>query len=155
MNFMVIDGMKPYDGRYEFDLRTRELTTREWGWVKRLAGYLPATMQAGFEGDDPELYAVFAVMALHRAGRIAADEAPAIYARLQDLPYGAATVDSDGVGDEDEGDDAGPPALSSPWSATSSGEDSKTSSETSRNGQSNSGSHDLASSPSVLTTSET
>ena len=41
-------GVPPYDGRYDFDLEGRELTTREWGWIKRLSGYLPLTIEEGF-----------------------------------------------------------------------------------------------------------
>jgi hypothetical protein len=43
MDTIVISGVKPYDGRYEFELGD-ELTTREWGWIKRLSGYLPSTL---------------------------------------------------------------------------------------------------------------
>ena len=55
MDWIVIDGAPPYDGRYMFDLAGQELTTREWGWIKRLSGYLPLTLDEGFKGGDPEL----------------------------------------------------------------------------------------------------
>ena len=40
MTSIAITGCKPYDGHYELDFN-QELTTREWGWIKRHAGYLP------------------------------------------------------------------------------------------------------------------
>ena len=67
MDYIVIEGVRPYDGRYEFDLEGRELTTREWGWIKRLSGYLPLTIEEGL--TDPELITVFACIALRRAGQ--------------------------------------------------------------------------------------
>ena len=42
MSELVITGMRPYDGRYPFDLYEQAFTVREWGWIKRLTGYLPA-----------------------------------------------------------------------------------------------------------------
>ena len=41
MDYLTIEGVAPYDGRYEFDLRDRPFTVREWGWIKRHSGYLP------------------------------------------------------------------------------------------------------------------
>ena len=75
MDYIVIEGVPPYDGRYEFDLEGRELTTREWGWIKRHSGYLPLTIEDGF--TDPELVTVFAAIALRRAGKVEAREVPA------------------------------------------------------------------------------
>ena len=89
MDYLTIEGVKPYDGRYEFDLENRALTTREWGWIKRHSGYLPLTIDEGFRGADPELYAVFAVIALHRAGKIDARDAGDMYERIADAPFGA------------------------------------------------------------------
>ena len=64
LDWLTVAGVKPWDGRYEFDLNGRELTTREWGWIKRHSGYLPLTIDEGFNGADPELFACFAA---HRA----------------------------------------------------------------------------------------
>ena len=52
------------------DLARGPFTTREWGWIKKHSGYLPLTVEEGFRGADPELITVFAVIALHRAGKI-------------------------------------------------------------------------------------
>jgi len=62
MEYIVLDGVKPYDGRWPLDA-TADFTTREWGVIKRLSGYLPLTVNDGFQGGDPELFAAFAVIA--------------------------------------------------------------------------------------------
>ena len=103
MDWLTISGVKPWDGRYEFDVAGQELTTREWGWIKRLSGYLPLTIDEGFDGADPELFATFAAIALHRAGKVDAREVPAVFERLQDAPFGATirlTSDSEAVTEE-------------------------------------------------------
>ena len=74
MDYIVVEGVRPYDGRYEFDLAGQELTTREWGWIKRLSGYLPLTVEEGL--SDPELIVVFAVIALRRAGKVEPKDVP-------------------------------------------------------------------------------
>jgi hypothetical protein len=126
MDWIVIDGVKPYDGRYLFDLAGAEPTTREWGWIKRLSGYMPATIQDGFDGFDPELFSAFAVIALRRAGKIDNDEVTGVFERIVDAPF-AATIRVENDGDRAE-DDAGPPAPSSPVNGSSSGPASRTSS---------------------------
>lgn len=87
MDELIITGCAPYDGRYELDLE-RELTTREWGWIKRLAGYLPAAVTDDTFGD-PEFACALAVIALRRQGRIQNPEVPAVYERLADGPFGS------------------------------------------------------------------
>jgi hypothetical protein len=85
MDYIVIEGVKPYDGRYEFDVDG--FTTREWGWIKRLSGYLPLTIDDGFDGGDPELFSCFAAIALRRAGKIENREVAEVYERLIDSPF--------------------------------------------------------------------
>jgi hypothetical protein len=150
---IVIAGIPPYDGRYDLDFDS-ELTTREWGWIKRFAGYLPATM-----GDDaysdPELVCAMAVIVLRRAGRIEPREAPAMFDRVADAPFGSTiTVELDEAAEEVE-DDAGPPAESSNASELSSGDSSTTSSETSELTQPLYGIPGSDTSVSVLSTSAT
>jgi hypothetical protein len=128
MNYLVIEGLAPWDGRYEFDLAEQDLTTREWGWIKRLSGYLPATFGDGLGGIDPELICVFAAIALRRAGRIQTDEVVDTYNRFVDQPF----KDSIFLEADDEPvkeDDASPPTTSSNGSSSISGPDSRTSSE--------------------------
>jgi hypothetical protein len=128
VDYIVIEGVQPYDGRYELDL-SGELTTREWGWIKRLAGYLPL----GLEDDsfsDPELACVLAVIMMRRSGRIQTQEVPGVFERLADAPFGAAiTIEADETAPE-ETDDASPPPSSSNGSSAASGPSSATSSET-------------------------
>ena len=120
MDYITIDGVPPYDGRYEWDIENRELTTREWGWIKRLTGYLPLNIEEGL--GDPELVVVFAAMALRRAGKVEAKDVPQAFERLSDAPFGERITLETDVADEE--DDAGPPASSS----TSNGADSGASS---------------------------
>lgn len=124
---IVIEGVKPWDGSYDFDIDDRPLTQREWGWIKRLAGYMPLTINDGWQGGDPELFAAFAVIAMHRAGRIAASDAQDMYDRFADVPFGTAIrLELDPAGLQDG--DARPPAGNNSSNGSSSGDDSRTSS---------------------------
>jgi len=133
VDWIVIDGVRPYDGRYDFDIAEVELTTREWGWIKRFSGYLPLTIEDGFRGADAELYAALAAIALRRAGRIDNRGVPDVIERLVDAPYGTAirleTDEVDEDGDEVAADPDPPESLA--VKPNSSGTDLTTSSETS------------------------
>lgn len=154
MDFVELQGAKPYDGRYPFDLDEDPLTNREWHWIKVLSGYMPLTLAEGYRGGDPDLLCAFAVLALVRARKIERDEAAAVFDRLGDLPYGSSVrLTSDGVAAG--GEDDGPPPTSSPVKPNSSGEDSLTSSEDAGEHPASYGIPDLGSSPSALATSET
>jgi hypothetical protein len=143
MDFIVLENVKPYDGRYQFDLAGSELTTREWGWIKRHSGYLPLTVEEGFAGADPELFAVFATIALRRAGRIEPADVPAVYEKLVDAPFGSTIrLETDTV---EQGDDAGPPPTAE--RPSSSGNGSPASSETSAGPRNGSGTPASVSSP--------
>jgi hypothetical protein len=125
-DYITITGVKPYDGRYEFDMQARPFTTREWGWVKRHAGYLPLTLERG-SFSDPEFVIVQAVVAVYRAGRVDAADVAALVERFQDVdPFAAITYEAG----PDEGD-AVPPPLSSDAKPSSNGDSSPTGSETS------------------------
>jgi len=124
---LVIEGLAPWDGRYEFDLAEQPPSTREWGFIKRLAGYLPMTFWDGFKGVDPELICVLAVLALRRSGRLQAEEVVDTFNRLIDQPFkDSIWFEAD---DEPVEADAGPPATSSNGSLSISGDGSRTSSE--------------------------
>ncbi len=131
---IVLSDVKPYDGTYSLDF-ANELTTREFGWIKRLSGYLPMQLEDAVDGGDPEFFCVLAAIALVRAGRIDAREVPQFFERLSDAPFGSSltvNLDDETVEDEDDpGSDADPPE-SSNGSGSSSGLDSTTSSETSQ-----------------------
>jgi hypothetical protein len=126
MQWVVISGVGDLDGRYEFDLAGRDLTTREWGWIKRHSGYLPLTIEEGFDGADPELFACFAIIALYRAGKVLPRDVPAAFDRVVDAPFGATvTIESD---DSEEAEQS-PPVSSSNGSDSISGDASQTNSE--------------------------
>ena len=135
MDWIVIENVAPYDGRWPFDLDGSELTTREWGWIKRLAGYLPLTIEDGL--SDPELIVVFAAIALRRAGRVEPQNVPQVFEQLSEAPFGSSITMETETGDEEA--DAGPPASSLSASDDSSGVDSTPSLETSEPTPNNSG----------------
>jgi hypothetical protein len=126
VDYIVLTGVKPYDGRYELNLG-EEFTTREWGWIKRHAGYLPLTL-TDEAMTDPELACVLAVIVLHRAGRVERQEVPARCDKLIDAPFGAAIKIEVGEDEQVEGD-AGPPPSSSNGNELFSGGSGRTSSE--------------------------
>jgi hypothetical protein len=126
MTSIVVHGVQPYDGRYELDL-TQEFTTREWGWIKRLAGYLPAQMD-DVSFTDPEFICALAAIAMRRAGRIQTSEVPAVFGKLIDAPFTEAiTAEADDDDQEAEPD----PTASSSSNGSTSGADSPTNSATS------------------------
>jgi hypothetical protein len=143
---LVVAGVKPYDGSYQLDFE-QELTTREWGWIKRLAGYLPMAVTDEAFGD-PEIACVLTVIAMRRAGRIDAGEVPGVFDRLADAPFGAAITVTDEEQDAGEGDDR-PPQAGPNVNAGTSGDASPTSSETPATAPSPTGTPASATSPSA------
>jgi hypothetical protein len=129
VDFVVIEGVKPWDGRYPFDIADSPLTTREWGWIKRLSGNRPGDLEDGFRGTDPELFCVFAVIALRRAGKLTNPQVPDVFDKLIDAPFGT-TIRLEGDTTEKEEPDPDPdPSGSSNGNTIFSGTDSPTSSE--------------------------
>jgi hypothetical protein len=149
MDHLIIEGVKPYDGRYPFDIYSEEseLSTTEWGVIKRHAGYLPLTASEGFAGGDPELFACFAVIALRRAGKIGADEVDAAYQRIADAPFGKTVRIEQDPAEVAQEADAGPPPSKTPVRPSSSGDGSTGSSESLTGPLNGSGIHDSGSSP--------
>jgi hypothetical protein len=133
MDYLVI-RVPPYEGRYEFELGA--FTTREYGWIKRLSGYLPLTITDGL--GDPELITVFAVIALRRAGKVDAAQVPGAFETLADADFDGVGISYE-VGDEPAEDDAGPPTSSSNGNGASSGDGSTASSASSETGPSPTG----------------
>jgi hypothetical protein len=129
MSHLVISGLSPWDGRYDFDLAEDALTTREWGQIKRFTGYLPLTLLDGLQGGDPELFAVFAVIALTRAGKITRDQATETYERFLEQPFDADTVTL--TDEQQEETVVLPPPASSSRNDASSGPNSRANSESS------------------------
>ena len=118
----IVVRVKPYEGRYEFD-KTR-LTATEWGWIKRLCGYLPDAFEDRMPAD-PELIVLFATMAMRRNGKIDAARVPDVYRELADADFDGNTISWELEPDED---DAGPPGSSTNGSTASSGAGSPTTS---------------------------
>ena len=87
---VVIHGARPYDGEYELDTE-RAFNSREWNWIKRIAGYMPATIADGFNGGDPDLYVALAVIAMARDGKIDRTEGVRVAEAVAEVPF-------DGVG---------------------------------------------------------
>lgn len=135
MDYITVRGVQPYDGRYPLVF---DFTVREWGWLKRMSGYMPLTLDEGFRGGDPELFCVFAIVGMHREGKIQAGDAQRVFDRLADADPTASITFEAGEPERDEAGDADPPA-SSNGSSGSSGPGSKTSSETSQTGPNRSG----------------
>lgn len=123
----IIDGVRPYDGEYPFDPHA-EMTTTEWGWIKKLSGYKPMTVQQGIADGDPELFVALAVVAMHKEGKIQKTQALGAAARIADAPFGSAIrFEYDGAEAEDAEDDADPPAIAAvtPLQTPNGGESSK------------------------------
>jgi hypothetical protein len=153
MDYLVIENVPPYDGRYPFDFEGQEFTTREWGWVKRHSSYLPLTASDGFASGDAELICVIAAILLRRAGKIGTQEVPDAFERLADAPFTATLRwETDQSSESLEGDLADPTA-SSNGKSSSSGQDSPTSSESSADLSSPTGTPGLATSGSGPPTS--
>jgi hypothetical protein len=127
--FIVVEGLKPYDGRYELDWN---FTTRQYGWVKRMAGLDVDDMVQKIEDGkaDAELATVWALIALHQAGKVEAREVPDLWERMIDDPFGA-KLTLEAEADEDQEADAGPPVSSSTLSEDLSSEGSSRNSGTS------------------------
>jgi hypothetical protein len=153
MDWIVLEGVRPWDGRYPFDIGDNELTTREWGWIKRHAGYLPATIGDGFRGADPELFAVLACVVLRRVGRIQAYEVPDLFERFADAPY-TSTIRLEGDDVVEASSPVDPPLANGTANSTDSGDASATNSANSTDHPNGSGDPDSVTSPFAPATSE-
>jgi hypothetical protein len=123
---IVIDGLRPWDGSYELDIDEEPLTTTEWGWIKRRAGYLPLTLDANAFAD-PELIAVLAAIAVRRGGTVETRDMDDLLDRIFDAPFGPTVTLHAG----DQAGDAGPPPASSAPKQSSNGDSSTTASDSS------------------------
>lgn len=119
---LVIEGVPPYDGSYPFDIGAWDFTTREWGWIKRLSGYLPLTVDEALEGGDAEFYACLACIALHRAGQVLTVDVPRAFDRFGDADF-ATSIRLEFDKTEDAEGDASPPPSSLTGNGATSGTD--------------------------------
>ena len=148
--WLRLNGVKPYDGRYELDLDGQPFTRREWGWIKRNAGYLPLTLtREAF--TDPETTTMLLIIAMCRAGRITNEQVPDLWERFADVPIGS-TVTLEADEDDAQADDAGPPPRRKSKRPSSSGASTPTASETSDDPPNATGSPASATSGSVPVT---
>ena len=120
MEYLIVENLPPYDGRYELD-PARELTTREWGWIKRLSGYGPLTVDEGRRNVDPELWTVYALILLHRAGKLEAGQVPDMFERLADQQFFTTIRLEAGPDEPGDGDGVDDPTESSNGNTSSSG----------------------------------
>lgn len=97
---VVIEGIPAYAGNHELDT-DHSWNAREWGWIKRLSGYLPLTISEGFAGNDPELWVALAVIALVRNGRIERDDWERVADEMREARGMKITLTDDGY-KEDE-----------------------------------------------------
>src|SRR5262245_24325209 len=147
---ITINGVRPYEGNYEFDYS--EFTTLEWRWIKKFSGYMPLTISDGLDGGDPDLIVVFTAIALVRAGKVERDEIGNVIERFEDVGFGDKIVLED---DEEEEIEQFPPPTSSNGNSESSGDDSMTSSVKSASIPQATGHQPWGTSPSDPVTSET
>lgn len=139
---IIIEGVRPFDGAYELDLENQPFTALEWQWLNKIAGYLPMTIEDGFQGGDPMLFVTLAVIGLHRAGKITRDQAFEAGRQLADVPFDGTRIRYEGEAVEDPPAETPEPAGDSENKNSSnedSGADSTTPSDRSGNGQSPTG----------------
>ncbi len=139
MDAIVITGVQPFDGTYEFDLESDPLTTLEWRWIKKTSGYLPRTIADGFDGGDPDLVVAMAIIAMYRNAKISREDALRTAAQLDEVPGDGSRISMVfGQAEDAGGDDARPPEVSEGTvsSPTGSGEGSKQPTVLLGNGQS-------------------
>lgn len=123
----MINGVKPWDGDYPFDYNEDLITNLEWRLIKQLADCTPVNWMQELVAGNVDLLTTFAVLALHRNGRIRPGDARSVFDRFDDLPAlaGGHLVLDLGIAETDEDDT--PPLASSNGNETSSGTELPTS----------------------------
>ena len=130
MDKILIEGVPPYDGRYDFDVFADSTGLRgyELSWIKRFSGYLVVEIDRRAFGDH-ELIIVFALICLCRAGKVSEEEAEQVFDRFQHAEFeGRIQLE---LGKQEQEADAGPPPSRSSENGATSGPGSSPSSETS------------------------
>lgn len=113
----IVVKIPPYEGEYDFDLSNEPFSTMEWRWIKKIAGYLPLTIQAAFDGGDPDLFLAWAVIAMRRAGRITEADAYRVADELARAPFDGVGISF--IGEQAEEDEEARPLAPPPDSETS------------------------------------
>jgi hypothetical protein len=111
MSTQIVLNVPRFKGAYDLDLDTEPFTNREWRWIKKISGYLPLTLEDGWEGRDPDLFIALAVIAMYRANRIEAGDALRVAETLADVPFDGVAIQLIATEDDDEeqGDEENPP----------------------------------------------
>jgi len=105
----IIINVPRFKGEYRLDFDDEPFTAQEWRWIKKISGYLPYTINEGWRGGDPDLFVAFAVVAMHRSGKIRREEALAAADMLIDQPFDGTALQFDFTDDEEV--DVDPPAV--------------------------------------------
>ena len=124
MDKLVIEGIPPYDGTYEFTLDG--FTNRELHRIKKLTGLRAGEFEDAFSALDNDMVVALAVVILERSGQTVKDDI------LWDAEAGDIRLEFGEV------EDSGPPAPAE--SPASSGDSSPPASESQGNGPSPTGS---------------
>ena len=148
MTRIVVKGAKPYDGEYPLDT-DRAFNSREWNWIKRIAGYMPNTISDGFNGGDPDLYVALTVIAMCREGRIDRNDGLRVAEALAEVPFDGAGIQI--IFPQGEEDDSPLELTPTPGLSSQNGSPEKTPSSGSSSGSS---SENPAPTPSATGTSE-
>jgi hypothetical protein len=129
-DWLTITGVKPYDGRYEWNIAAMDYTTREWIWIKQYAKVQPADYFDELRKLDAALVLILAAIMLRRAGKVDTVDIQSVWDRFQDVNFGSHIQIEPGDHEPEEDDADGPPPASSSSNGSSSGIDGAASSET-------------------------
>lgn len=113
----------PYRGEYpvEFD----GLTIFEWRVIKKVGGYMPLTIEQGFENADPDLFLALTLVALVRAGKVREESVFDVAKRMESTAFDGSVIEFDfGSADETDGDAGDPPPVTTPLASSSGGSSS-------------------------------
>lgn len=107
-----------FKGEFVLDINDPALSAIEWRWVKKIAGYLPATASQGMADADPDLYIALAVIALVRAGRIDRADVYQTADELAELPFDGSALHVVELEEAEPSPPAEAPATSPPTEST-------------------------------------
>lgn len=103
----VIVHVAPFEGEYDLNVAEQGWTTVELRWIKKLSGYLPLTLDEGWEGGDADLFNAIACIAMYRAGRLKKEEVLKAAEILEDYPMGEAVTFEPDEAEDEEDDEEG------------------------------------------------
>lgn len=98
-----VEGMGRWDGTYDLGAGDRAFNGREWHWIKQASGYMPATIDEGWVGSDPDLFIVLAVIAMCRSGKVDRERGLQAVELMREEPYTGRSITV--IGDQVEEDE--------------------------------------------------